>query len=87
VPVPCDDAGALSTWTTQYRVPNACPRDVPEPPSAANDHHQQQSANMKLARALNPRATHGNTLVMRCLSVPDRVGGHKVIIGHRCTIA
>jgi hypothetical protein len=31
-----------------------CPRDVPEPPSTANDHHQQQPANMKLARALGP---------------------------------
>ena len=26
---------------------------------------QQQPANMKLAQALNPRAAHGNTLVMR----------------------
>ena len=37
----------------------------PERPSTANDRHQQQPANMKLARALNPRAKHGNTLVMR----------------------
>jgi len=36
-----------------------CPRDVPEPPLTANDHRQQQPANMKLARALNPRAMHG----------------------------
>ncbi len=41
------------------------PRDAPERPSTANDRHQQQPANMKLARALNPRATHGDTLVMR----------------------
>ena len=46
-------------------APGACPRDAPELPSTANDRHQQQPANMKLARALNPRATHGNTLVMR----------------------
>jgi hypothetical protein len=42
-----------------------CPRDAPEPPSTANDRHQQHPANMKLGRALNPRATHENTLVMR----------------------
>ena len=38
---------------------------VPELPSTANDRHQQQPANMKLRRALKPRATHENTLVMR----------------------
>ena len=43
----------------------ACPPDVPEPPSTANDRHQQQSVNLKLAQGLNPRATHENTLVMR----------------------
>ena len=31
-----------------------CLRDVPEPPSTANDHHQQQPANMKLGQALKP---------------------------------
>jgi hypothetical protein len=41
------------------------PRDAPEQPSAANDRHKQQLANIKLAQALNPRATHENTLVMR----------------------
>jgi len=38
---------------------------VPELPSTANDRHQQQPANMKLRRALKPRATHENTLLMR----------------------
>src|SRR5262249_2258384 len=46
-------------------VPNACPRDVPEPPSTASDRHQQQPVNLQLAQALKPRATRGNTLVMR----------------------
>jgi len=32
----------------------ACPRDAPEQPSTANDRHQQQLANMKLARAFRP---------------------------------
>lgn len=43
----------------------ACPRDVPEPPSTANDRHQQQLVNMRPAQALNLRPTHGNTLVIR----------------------
>jgi hypothetical protein len=47
------------------RITNACPRDVPEPPSITNDGHQQQPVNMKLARTLSRRATHRNTLVMR----------------------
>jgi hypothetical protein len=41
------------------------PRDVPELPSTANGRRHQQSANLKLAQALKPPATHGNTLVMR----------------------
>ena len=51
------------------RITGPCPRDVPEQPSIANDSHQQQPANMKLGRALSPRATHGNALVMRRSSV------------------
>jgi hypothetical protein len=47
------------------RITGMCPRDVPEPPSTANDRHQQQPADMKLAHGLKPRATHENTLVMR----------------------
>jgi hypothetical protein len=43
----------------------ACPRDVPEPPSTANAHHQQPSVNLKLAQAWSLRATHGDTLAMR----------------------
>jgi hypothetical protein len=43
----------------------ACPRDVPELPSRANDRRHQHSLNLKARRAWNPRATHGNTLVMR----------------------
>ena len=42
-----------------------CPRAGPEPPSIANDRHQQQTVNLKLTRGLSPRATHGNPLVMR----------------------
>ena len=47
------------------RTMGACPRDAPGWPSIANDRHQQYAANMELARALNLRATHENTLVMR----------------------
>ncbi len=47
------------------RSMGACPRDAPELPSTANDRHRRQPANMKLGRALNLRATHENTLVMR----------------------
>jgi hypothetical protein len=47
----------------------------PEPPSRANDHHQQQPAKMKLAKALNPQATHENTLVMRSSAAPLPVLG------------
>jgi hypothetical protein len=43
----------------------ACPPDVPEPPSTANDCHRQQPVNLKLTAGLNPRATQENTLVMR----------------------
>ena len=53
-------------------------RDVPEPPSIANDRHQQHPANMKLGRALNPRATHGNTLVMRSSLDDDEDQGAEV---------
>ncbi len=49
----------------QWAAQRACPRDVPEPPSTVNGHHQQQPMNLKLARDSDPRATHGNTLVMR----------------------
>jgi hypothetical protein len=49
----------------------ACPPDVPELPSTANGRHQQQPVNLKLARGLNPRATHENTLVMRRSLVSD----------------
>jgi hypothetical protein len=44
--------------------------DIPGLPSTANDRRQQQPWNMKRARALKPRATHGNTLVMRHSAVP-----------------
>jgi hypothetical protein len=40
-------------------------RRIPEPPSTVNMHHQPQPMNVKLARVLNPRPTHENTLVMR----------------------
>jgi hypothetical protein len=43
----------------------ACPRDVPELPSTANDRRQPHALNLKETQALNSRATHGNTLVMR----------------------
>jgi hypothetical protein len=59
------------------RITDPCPRDVPEPPSIASDRHQQQPAKMKLGRALNPRATHENTLVMCSSSrdIQDDLGG------------
>jgi hypothetical protein len=44
---------------------DACPRDVPELPSTANDRRQLHPLNLKETRALSPRATLGNTLVMR----------------------
>jgi len=59
------DRAAAFRLPPGLRITGVCPRDVPEPPSTANDRHQQPPANMKLARALNLRATHGNTLVMR----------------------
>jgi hypothetical protein len=65
------------------RVPEMSPNGRQQPTITTSSNLR----NMRLARALNPRATDGNTLVMRGLSVPDRVGGRKVIIGHRCTIA
>src|SRR5512142_1876080 len=40
------------------RITGACPRDAPELPSTANDGHRRHPANLKLARASNPRATH-----------------------------
>ena len=52
----------LTPWPTHY---GRVPRDAPERPSTANDRHQQHPANLKLARALDPRATHRDTLVMR----------------------
>ena len=50
---------------TEHLAYRCVPRDVPEPPSTANDHHQQQPTSMKLVQALSLRATHENTLVMR----------------------
>jgi hypothetical protein len=50
----------------------ARPRDVPELPSTANDHRHPHSLNPKETRALNPRATHENTLVMRSLRPTSR---------------
>ena len=60
------------------RITDPCPRDVPELPSIADDCRQQQPANMKLARALNPRATHENTLVMRSSLGGDEDQGAEV---------
>jgi hypothetical protein len=63
------EAPGYKTWPTHY---DPCPRDVPELPSIANDCHQQPPANMKLRQALDPRATHRDTLVMRRSSVRFR---------------
>src|ERR1700722_9034070 len=59
------------------RALRACLRDAPGPSSTANGRHHQQPANMKLGQALNPRATHENTLVMRRSSrdLQDDLGG------------
>jgi hypothetical protein len=46
-------------------VPNACPRDVPEPPSTANDRRQQQPVNLKLAQAFGATSNAREPLVMR----------------------
>src|SRR5262249_60639559 len=54
------------------------PRDVPQPPPTANDRHRQPPANMKLARALNWRAAHENTLVMRRSLDDDEHQGDEV---------
>ncbi len=59
---------APRTWPTHHgRVPPRCPRIA----STASDRHQQQPADLKLAQALSPRATHENTLVMRRSLVSD----------------
>src|SRR5262249_33962465 len=50
-------------------VRQACPRNVPGPPSTTTRPHQQQPVNLKLAPGLSPRATHENPLVMRTSSV------------------
>jgi hypothetical protein len=60
----------------------ACPRDVPEPPSTANDRHQQQLVNMRPAQALNPRPTHGNTLVICSSLGGDEDQGAEVASRH-----
>jgi hypothetical protein len=49
-----------------------CPRDAPELPSTANDRHQRQPVNLKLAWALNPATNARDTLVMRRSSVRFR---------------
>jgi len=43
-----------STEDLAYALQAMPGQDAPEPPSTANDRPQQQPANMKLARALNP---------------------------------
>jgi hypothetical protein len=50
---------------TEHLAYRCVPRDVPEPPSTANGRQQQKPVNLKLIRALSPRPTHQNTLVMR----------------------
>ena len=56
-----------------------CPRDAPELPSTANDRHQQQPVNLKLAWALNPATNARDTLVMRSsrVPVPDGAANHR----------
>jgi hypothetical protein len=66
----CNSTAPPRTGPTHY---GRMPRDAPEPPSTANDRHQQQSVNMKLARALNPTSNARDTLVMRG-SRPTRRG-------------
>ena len=60
-----------STEHLAYALPARAPEMPPNLQSTASDRHQQQPANMKLARALNPRATHENTLAMRRSLVSD----------------
>src|SRR5437867_180370 len=47
------------------------PKRVPELPATANDRRKPDPLNLKEARALNARATHGNMLVMRRSLVSD----------------
>ena len=61
--------------TASLRTTGTCPRDVPEPPSTANDRHQQEPVNLKLIRAFSPRPTHQNILVMRSRAVGDEDQG------------
>ena len=55
-----------------YALRGACPRGAPGLPSIANGRHQQQLANMKLARASSPASNARDTLVMRRSSVRFR---------------
>jgi hypothetical protein len=50
-------------------------RHAPEPPSTANDRHQQQHANLKLARASGPASNARDTLVMRSSAASPPVLG------------
>jgi hypothetical protein len=62
----------------------ACPRDAPASPSAANDHHQQQLVNLKLAPGFEPATNARDTLVMRSSAAPLPVlgpGGPAVRVG------
>jgi hypothetical protein len=70
-----DSAIPPRTWPTHFgRVPPRCP----EQPSITTCRHQQQPANMKLGQALNSRATHGDTLVMRSSLGGDKDQGAEV---------
>jgi hypothetical protein len=50
-------------------------RHAPEPPSTANDRHQQRHANLKLARASEPASNARDTLVMRSSAASPPVLG------------
>jgi hypothetical protein len=53
------------TENLAYALRARAPEMPPEQLSITTCRHQQQPANMKLGQALNSRATHGDTLVMR----------------------
>jgi len=79
-------------WAAVHRerglyTTDACPRDAPERPSTASECHQQQPANMKLARALNLASNARDTLVMRRSLADDEDQGARLDASRRARSA
>jgi hypothetical protein len=62
--VAVDSVAALPGYSVE-RLPYAVMGVSPRCPRTAINRQRRQPVNIKLAQALSPRATHGNTLVMR----------------------